>query len=258
MQKITWVFFLGFVVMGYTQEVISFRGAVVVDSLHREAIHIINQTQNLGTVSDPSGYFEIKARIGDTLRFSSVQYRVKQYVVSAKDLASDIVKIALEVAVNELDEVIVSQYSLSGDVEKDLQKIPTYTENLPFWNAAELKRLGVGTFDDAQSDVQNLVLGGNRYQAQVSLDLTLLMRSISRIFKKKKSPVAPIKKTDFFDEKFIVQYLDIPETEFYNFLDHVEAQSYASEILQSEDALKILGFLIAEVQVFKEKYTIKK
>ncbi|MDH7448380.1 hypothetical protein [Aquimarina sp. 2201CG14-23] len=259
MQRITYLslFFITF--SGLAQKTSILKGRIITDTIQLEAIHVVNYTQEIGAITDKSGYFDIMANPGDKIIFSSVQFSIKEYIVTEKDIQEENLLIFLEPLVNELDEVQISQYSLSGDIKKDIKKIPTYEDNLPLWNAKQLKNLGVTRPNDAQSPVENLVLGNGNSQASISIDLGLLINLISGVFKKKPEEVAS--KThvlDFYKEEFFIKELKIPETEFYNFLDFLNEETGMRYILTSKDGLKILEFLIHQSEKFKEKNKIRK
>lgn len=84
------------------------------------ATHVLNTTTNRATITDVSGFFSIPVRQNDTIVFSAVQYKRKEIVVTPDILESKLLLIPLEAALTELDEVVVTPYSLSGDLSKDL------------------------------------------------------------------------------------------------------------------------------------------
>ncbi len=258
MQKITLGLIVCIAFSGYAQDQTTLRGKIVADTLlSLDDIHVINQTLQRGTISNASGNFAIKANPGDTIVFSSIQYATKRYVVNTSDLENQTFTIKLEQSVNTLEEVVVSQHTLTGKLEDDILNIPTYTENLPFWSAAELKRMGVSGFNDAQSPVTNTVLEDGTHTT--TINLSDLGNAISGMFRgKRKWITTTYKISDFYEEKFVVNELEIPETEYYNFIDFVNEQPEMAMVLRSDDKLKILEFLIVQRDVFFEKYDIQK
>ncbi|MBQ4818824.1 carboxypeptidase-like regulatory domain-containing protein [Aquimarina sp. MMG016] len=256
MRNITFIFVLCFAFVGFAQENSKLQGKIVADTLQVSVIHIINTTQKLGVVSDQNGYFEINADVGDVIHFSSVEYTSKTHKVRSEDLDNDDFVVRLEFFVNQLDEVIISQYSLSGDVKKDLKMIPTYEQNLPLWNAAELKRLGVEGFNDAQSPVKNYALGDE--MKATPIDLMGLVDLVNNTFRKKKIfTEVSAEITDFYTEELIVEELKIPIAEYYNFLDYINEQAEMQELLRIKDDLKILEFLMRQAIAYKVEYNIK-
>ena len=173
-------------------------------------------------------------------------------------MRSENYQIFLEPEINTLDEVYISQYSLTGDIQKDVEEIPTYEKNLPLWNAQQLKQMRVARPDDEQSPVENTVLGSGNSQAGVSVDLVGLVQAISGIFKKRSSKDSPERQLyQYYQEEFFVRELKIPETELYNFLDFLNQETDIKGILSSRDGLKILEFLIAQSKIFKKTYNIQ-
>ncbi|WP_343911487.1 hypothetical protein [Aquimarina litoralis] len=235
------------------------KGQVIVNALELEAINIVNLTKEIGTISSKSGYFEIPADLGDIVVFSSVQYKLKKFQITEEQLLSDNYKVFLEPEVNTLDEVHISQYSLTGDIKKDLEDIPTYEKNLPFWNAEQLKQMGVARPNDAQSPVENTVLKSGNEGAGVSIDLMGFVQAVSGIFQKKSKEDTPeIRLHQYYKEEFFIKELKIPETEFYNFMDFLDQETEIQTILSTRDGLKILEYLMFQSKVFRDKYNIQK
>ncbi|MBW1296161.1 carboxypeptidase-like regulatory domain-containing protein [Aquimarina litoralis] len=252
------ILFLFFTFSGFGQQTSWFRGQIVVNELELEAVNIVNLTKEIGVVNNKSGYFEIPANIGDVIIFSSVQFKTKKLTITKEQLKSKSYRVFLESEINTLDEVHISQYSLTGDVYKDIEEIPTYEKNLPFWNAEQLKQMGVSRPNDEQSPVENTVLPSGNNQAGISVDLAGLIQAISGIFKKSsKKGNIEIKLTQYYREEFFIKELKIPETELYNFMDFLDQETNINAILSTRDGLKLLEFLIAESIVFKEKYNIE-
>lgn len=257
MQKITLVFLLCIPFLGCTQETSILKGHIVVDALQLEAINIVNRTQEIGTINDSSGYFEIRAQVGDIIEFSSIQFQSKTHIVLQADLDFGYLKVILQPLVNELEEVYISQYSLSGDLEKDLMTIPQHHQNFPLWSAKELKIMRVARPNDAQSPVENMVMG-DEIRAIGAIDLSLLIDLFSGAFRNKEKEIEKgLDVTDFYEEAFFINHLNIPETEFYNFIDYLNEETGVKFMLKRGDKLKVLEFLMHHVLKFKEKYRIK-
>lgn len=259
MKRYTNVLLLLISFFGYAQQNSWLKGQIIVKTLELEAINIVNLTKEIGTISGKSGYFEIPADLGDIVVFSSVQFKLKKLQITEEQLLSDNYKVFLEPEVNTLDEVHISQYSLTGDIQKDIDEIPTYEKNLPFWNAEQLKQMGVARPNDAQSPVENTVLKTGNEGAGVSIDLIGFIQAVSSIFKKKnKEDIPGIALNQYYKEEFFIKELKIPETEFYNFMDFLDQETEIQAILSTKDGLKILEYLILQSKVFRDKYNIQK
>jgi hypothetical protein len=121
------IFFL-LILPSVAQEAKFIRGKVVNDSLENSAIHIINLSQRLGTITSRDGSFEIIAREEDTLLFSSILYVSKKIIISSAVFNKSFLNVELEKSVNELDEVNISNVKLSGNLDQDLSNLKTFNK----------------------------------------------------------------------------------------------------------------------------------
>jgi hypothetical protein len=98
------------------------RGKIYADSISDYQVNIINIDQQIGSVSNTKGEYEIRARLGDSILFTSLQHRTYTLVVEENNLKTT-TSIFLEMQVNELPEVTLNQYHLSGDLTKDINQV---------------------------------------------------------------------------------------------------------------------------------------
>ncbi|MEP3839029.1 MAG: carboxypeptidase-like regulatory domain-containing protein [Algibacter sp.] len=87
-----------------------------------ENIHVINNTAQVFTTTDKEGHFKISARLNDTLSFSSIQYKLKEVIITQSILDNEAVFVTLNEHINELDEVIVGKV-LTGDLLSDIRNM---------------------------------------------------------------------------------------------------------------------------------------
>ncbi len=208
--------------------------------------HIWNKTQNQGSLSTEVGSFEMNVRVGDTLRISSMGYQTTAIIIQQRHLEESIT-IPLEIAVNELQETQVFQYGLTGDMSSDVHKITPPVSQLPYFNAKTLKRKRVSRPSDDFSPVQNPLLV---HENQTRTNLVPLVNAIVKLFVKERVADTPLDFALLFDERFITQNLDIPETQYHDFMDHLKEQKVFEEILETKDPLKILEFVLLEKEQF--------
>ena len=96
MIKKLFFFFLLIPAFVFSQDVSIIKGKVVSESSLLEGIHIINLSKKNGVVTDSRGYFEISAKISDTLQFSAVNLKARRYVLTANDFSKDLVFVKME------------------------------------------------------------------------------------------------------------------------------------------------------------------
>ena len=100
------------------------RGRILESEVGVTNVHILNLSANEATISDAQGYFRIPAKAGDTLLLSAIRYQRKTFLVDTEMLRATLLNIEMEPFVNQLDEVVLFPYNLSGDLDKDLLNVP--------------------------------------------------------------------------------------------------------------------------------------
>lgn len=97
-------------------------GKVFADSIETYQINVININKKLGSITSNTGEFSIRANLEDSIVFTSLQHKTYTLQVSQSNLEKDN-SIFLELQINELPEVKISQYDLSGDLTKDIEQV---------------------------------------------------------------------------------------------------------------------------------------
>ncbi|MEW5674907.1 hypothetical protein ABGT15_01175 [Flavobacterium enshiense] len=105
-------------------------GRVVSDSIPVENITIENITAKKLATTDDKGNFRLLAREKDTLVFSGIAFKSSVLLVSHTHMNDDDLKIRLHVRVNELEELIVRPYTLTGNLETDTKNLKVKAINL--------------------------------------------------------------------------------------------------------------------------------
>lgn len=87
-------------------------------------VHVINTTIVKGTVTDGNGYFELPAKVNDTLLFSYLGFETIKVRVTHDWIKNKSSKVVLTEKALALEEVVVARYNLTGYVEVDTRLIP--------------------------------------------------------------------------------------------------------------------------------------
>lgn len=95
-------------------------------------VHVINASRVKGTVTSPSGTFEIEARVNDTILFTYIGYENVKVKVTNDWIKQNPTKIYLSEKTYVLDEVVVAKYNLTGYVEVDTRLIPVADDSYRF------------------------------------------------------------------------------------------------------------------------------
>lgn len=91
-----------------------------------ESVNIINLNTVKGTITNKDGFFELRARVNDTLYFSYLGFKTLQVRVTNDWVLYDDVKIKMTEVGIALEEVVVNEIELTGYLEIDAKNVPVY------------------------------------------------------------------------------------------------------------------------------------
>lgn len=209
-----------------------------------EGIHVLNKSSGFNTVTSVGGEFFIKAKLFDTLYFSSIKY-VPATVVVSKDIYTT-QKLLLTLAdENQLEEVFLWP-TLSGNIVTDIKKIkikesPTASD------------LGIPAFE-GKPEEKIVPLGYAVFPLNVNLEA--LYKHISGYYKTLKTKrkwdmentvVAGI--IDFYGAIFFEEAYQIPEDKLIDYLFFCSETSALKDNFIKENYANVL-------EIFQEKAII--
>jgi hypothetical protein len=97
-----------------------------------ENVHVINTTKVNGTTTDGNGGFIINAKVNDTLLFSYLGFETIKIKVSNDWIKNKTSKIYITEKAYALEEVVVSQYNLTGYIKVDTELIYVNENNFRY------------------------------------------------------------------------------------------------------------------------------
>jgi len=225
---------------GRAQEEGVFKGLVYDQKNNRplETANILNKSRFTGTITNRSGYFEIKAGIGDTLVVSYLGFKNHYVIVHPGDF-DRIHEIYMVEQPISLREVVISGTRLTGILKADLRLIPVKKE--------------------PEIDVGLEELFGDRTPnrlTRINDDLRTIMDPVGLLYNwlsahgKDLRKLKQMKEEDElvrilatrFDRKIISDLLDIPPEEVYRVLTLCE---YDRRFLETASDFQILEALKA-------------
>jgi hypothetical protein len=201
-----------------------------------ETANIINKTEFKGAITNRSGYFEIEARVGDTLIVSYLGFKNYQVIVHPGDFEK-IHEIYMVEQPISLQEVIITGYRLTGILKTDLRLLPLKKEqkidlDLDFY------------YGDTTS---NRLTRINKSLRKIMDPVGLLYNLFSahgkdlRKLKKMQQDEELVRMLNArFDRKIISDLLDIPEAQVYRML---ELCDYDKKFLTEASDFQILEAL---------------
>lgn len=221
------------------------RGKITADSQIRD-VYIVNHNSNDAAQVQERGYFTIAAAVGDTLLFSSLRFKGRNYIVKDRDFDGDLLLIAMESMI-QLDEVVVENRSDINAVSLGI--IPA---NQKKFTPAE-RRL-------AAADGSRNVYGLNN---QISFDgvlngisgRTAMLRKEVEIEKKEMF----MKLIDsLFDEDYFTSQLKIPAIYVKGFLYYIVEIDSFTRILPEKNKTAISFLMVQLAEKYKESIALEK
>src|SRR5690625_3540145 len=93
-------------------------------NLDLETIYIYNKVSGKGILSNSLGDFKLSMRLGDTIIASAMQIEPSELVIKEMHLNDEFVTITVQASMEYLEEVRLSNRSLTGNLNLDLQMLP--------------------------------------------------------------------------------------------------------------------------------------
>ncbi|MFT5755089.1 MAG: hypothetical protein ACI9FW_001951 [Flavobacterium sp.] len=269
--KLLYIFLLiSFISFSQVKERDLIIGKIKSDSLEVENITVFNVSSNIGAVTDVDGKFSLKMREKDTLVIQGLAYLSTKYIVQITDLDKELLEIYLRTKINELNEVEVSPYTLTGVLEVDTDKIKTYgfaisTEDLKKLKANDIRDTKVintampttlaqtpvnflAIFGFIGEGIKGLV-GSDKKKISVS-EKAFIERRLKNVASK---PFGEHMKEQFSNH-FFVNQLKIVNEDIPMFLAFSETStSELVEFLKPENHLKLIEYLISKAEAFKKQ-----
>ena len=156
------LFFILVIQFSYSQNRELIQGKVIYRNIDVPAANVINNTAQSSTITNDQGEFEIYAKEGDEIIFSSVQYIIRTVRVNKEILENKRIIVQINQRVRELDEIVVTP--------EDTQK---------FLDLKEEQFKGFDYIADKSTKIQN-VLTDNR-QVVNGLNFVNIFKLLSSI-----------------------------------------------------------------------------
>ena len=225
-------------------------------------VHIMNVTAGKTTISDEDGRFSIAVSLGDTLYFSAVQYQRKRLEVIMPVIESRFIYVNLEEFVNELDEVVVRPYNLSGDLGRDMkgmdigQVVSASTLGLPNANVKPLIQ--------SERLLSEATMGPFHLGMITAVPFNPLINMITGRTKMLKKRVARDRKylrteavRNYYPDSIFVKRLGIPADRIDDFMYYCEVDEKFDSIVSTDDHIAILNLLLAKSRAYRENNQIE-
>ena len=238
-------------VFSQTGEIKNLEGRVTSKDGDVAATHVLNITTQKASITDINGFFSIPVRVNDTLVFSAVQFKKKQIVITPSIYESTNIEVPLDEALEELDEVVVTPYNLSGDISKDLKILNT--DPVVTASTLGLANAYVRVPTKAERELYEATSGG------IGIPLNPILNGISGRTKMLKERVARDnlysrtgRVREFYADSLYYTKLKIPKDRTDDFFYFCEVDSTFQAVVDSHDLIQIWDYLEKRSLVYRK------
>jgi hypothetical protein len=224
----------------FSQTTKPINGKVLSGGMALSGIDIVNMNSKKITKSDSNGSFSILGKTGDELFIISKEYLDQKIVLTQAQFDLNNLIITLEKKPIELDNVTIQR------VESMKIKV----------SQADLDEVKLEKQKNALK-VQNVYTG----EIENGVDFVRIGKGIANLFKNKdeektETPVNPINFKDYittnFDNVFFIEQLKLNPEEINLFISYCEIDSKSKTILENQNLLETIEFMLSKNEDFKK------
>ena len=231
------LFFILIIQFSYSQNRELIQGKVIYRNIDVPAANVINNTAQSSTITNDQGEFEIYAKEGDEIIFSSVQYIIRTVRVNKEILENKRIIVQINQRVRELDEVVITP--------DDTQK---------FLDLKEEQFKGFDYIADKSTKIQN-VLTDNR-QVVNGLNFVNIFKLLSSIVDAKsdeeKLNIIPSEVLPYvLEENFFSRVLELESFEIIDFLSKLDTDTEMKNLILEKNQFLIIDYLLNKADTYK-------
>ena len=231
------LFFILVIQFSYSQNRELIQGKVIYRNIDVPAANVINNTAQSSTITNDQGEFEIYAKEGDEIIFSSVQYIIRTVRVNKEILKNKRIIVQINQRVRELDEVVITP--------DDTQK---------FLDLKEEQFKGFDYVADKSTKIQN-VLTDNR-QVVNGLNFVNIFKLLSSIVDAKsdeeKLNIIPSEVLPYvLEENFFSGVLELESFEINDFLSKLDSDTEMKNLILEKNQFLIIDYLLNKADTYK-------
>lgn len=263
------VFLVSFQMMGQTLKSVEVKGRIIVEKSDVEGIVVINKTSNSTTVTNQTGAFTLEVSLNDVIEVLALQYKNISFNVNEAVIRSKVLKIYLIEEINQLDEIIVTNNKLTGNLAQDIKtNIPFELKKDAFYfgipnkfsvmnsNSATLNTVALDPSHNIAMNPERLAMINGLDIINV-VDLVLLPLFRAEVKNKKSAgiPEVPVETIKYyFGSDFLVSNFNIPEYRVEEFIRYVENENFDFNLLNYGHEMEFLDLLNRKsIEFLKEK-----
>ena len=223
---------------GYGQDRQLIQGKVIYRNINVVAANVINNTSQSTTITDDLGEFQIYAKEGDEIIFSSVQYIIRTVLITDEIIKNKRLTIQINERIRELDEVVIT---------------PDNTEK--FLDLKEEEFKGFDYVADKSTKIENPLTETRQLKYGVDfVNIFKLLKTIvdSKSEEEKQNMIASEVIPYLFEDDFFTESLLLASSQINDFLNYIDTRPNAVNVLLEKNQFLLIDFLLNESVRYKE------
>ena len=236
--KIKILFLLFLFQFGYGQDRQLIQGKVIYRNINVVAANVINNTSQRTTITDDLGEFQIYAKEGDEIIFSSVQYIIRTVLITDEIIKNKRLTIQINERIRELDEVVIT---------------PDNTDK--FLDLKEEEFKGFDYVADKSTKIENPLTDNRQLRYGVDfVNIFKLLKTIvdSKSEEEKQNMIASEVIPYLFEDDFFTESLLLASFQINDFLNYIDTRPNAVDVLLEKNQFLLIDFLLNESVRYKE------
>ena len=236
--KKTLLFLLLLFQLGYSQDRQLIQGKVIYRNINVVAANVINNTSQSTTITDDLGEFQIYAKEGDEIIFSSVQYIIRTVKITDEIIKNKRLTVQINERIRELDEVVIT---------------PDNTEK--FLDLKEEEFKGFDYVADKSTKVENPLTETRELRYGVDfVNIFKLLKTIidSKSEEEKENLIASEVIPYLFEDDFFTENLLLATSQINDFLIYIDTRPNVIDVLLEKNQFLLIDFLLNESIRYKE------
>jgi hypothetical protein len=214
------------------------RGKLLYRNSNVIAANVVNNTAQSNTITNGDGEFEIWAKIGDEILFSSVQFQIKQLTITPEIIKRNRLVVDVNERVNVLDEIVVG---------------PENTKKFLDLKKEEFSK--VAYVQDKSSKIDNTIM--RQGQLVNGLDIISIAKLLAKVVSssdvEEKRILQPSKVLPLiFEDQFFIEDLGLTQAEKFGFLEKLDQVLPSDSLLKKDKEFLLIEYLYEQSEKYKK------
>lgn len=202
------------------------------------AANVVNNTAQTNTITDGDGEFEIIAKKGDEIIFSSVQFKIKSLVISDAIMKKNRLVVEVNERINVLDEIVVGPENTQKflDLKKEAFSRIDYTQ-------------------DKSTKIDNTII--RQGQLVNGINLVNVAKLMAKVLKGQNaqeqrtlqpSKILPL----IFEDQFFIDDLGLAVYEVPFFMEELDRTLPSDRLLKKDKEFQLIEYLFVASEKYKK------